>query len=265
MSKKLPWFRAYTEMVDDEKLRLLAFEDRWHFVALLCLKGQGVLDESDALLFRKVAVKLGVDMRTLEEVARRLAEVGLIDEKTLQPLAWDDRQYKSDSSAERTRAYRERMKRHSDVTVTAQETDTETDTDKNPLTPLAGGESPVTEKPRPSRKPRIQLKTFLQNCKESGETAISGYKPLLDYVDATGLPMEFVQLAWETFKDEFGSGGANEARLQADWRRHFLNYVKKGYYRLWYAKQGDSEGATVYMLSTQGLQAQAAVARREAA
>lgn len=133
MGKKLPWFRAYTEMVDDEKLRLLAFEDRWHFVALLCLKGQGVLDESDALLFRKVAVKLGVDMRTLEEVARRLAEVGLIDEKTLQPLAWENRQYKSDSSAERTRAYRERMKRHRDVTVTVQDTDTDTDKEVNTL------------------------------------------------------------------------------------------------------------------------------------
>lgn len=136
MSKKLPWFRAYTEMVDDEKLRLLAFEDRWHFVALLCLKGQGVLDESDALLFRKVAVKLGVDVRTLEEVARRLAEVGLIDEKTLQPLAWDSRQFKSDSSAERVAAYRERkkqaVKRDGNVTVTAQdtETDTEEETDK---------------------------------------------------------------------------------------------------------------------------------------
>lgn len=39
----MPRFRAYTEMVDDEKLRLLAFEDRWHYVALLCLKGQGVI------------------------------------------------------------------------------------------------------------------------------------------------------------------------------------------------------------------------------
>lgn len=265
MSKKLPWFRAYTEMVDDEKLRLLAFEDRWHFVALLCLKGQGVLDESDALLFRKVAVKLGVDMRTLEEVARRLAEVGLIDEKTLQPLAWDSRQFKSDSSAERVAAYRERkkqaVKRDGNVTVTAQDTDTETDTDKNPLTPLAGGESPTAEKPKPSRKPRIQLKTFIENCKKSDEKPISEYQPLLDYVEATGLPMEYIQLAWEVFKDEFMPGGANENRLQADWRRHFLNYVKKGYYRLWFAKP--AEHGTEYSLSTQGMQAKSLIAHRE--
>src|SRR5690606_40737936 len=101
----MPWFRAYTEMVDDEKLRLLAFEDRWHYVALLCLKGQGVLDNADPLMLRKVAVKLGVDLRTLEDVARRLEEVGLIDAETLQPLGRDKRQMKSDSSSERVARY----------------------------------------------------------------------------------------------------------------------------------------------------------------
>ena len=132
--KSLPWFRAYTEMVDDEKLRLLAFEDRWHFVALLCLKGQGVLDETGPLLFRKVAVKLGLDVRSVEEVARRLSEVGLIDEKTLQPIAWEARQFRSDSSAARVAAYRERKKqgakRDGNVTVTAQDTDTDKEEEK---------------------------------------------------------------------------------------------------------------------------------------
>lgn len=263
----LPWFRMYTEAVDDEKLRLLAFEDRWHFVALLCLKGQGVLDSNDALMMRKVAVKMGLDIRSLEEVARRLAEVGLIDQDTLEPVKWGERQFRSDSSTERVRAYRERMKqgvkRDGNVTVTAQDTDTDTDTEENPLTPLPGGEAELPARPKRERKHRVQLKTFLQSCREKGETAISGYQPLLDYVNATGLPLEFVQIAWEVFKDEFGHGGSNENRLQADWRRHFLNYVQKGYYRLWYAKQ--SEQGNEYMLTTQGLQAQALIAHREAA
>ena len=133
MNKRMPWFRAYTEMMDDEKLRLLAFEDRWHFVAILCMKGAGILDESGHLLMRKAAVKMGLAVRELEEVARRLSEVGLIDAATLQPLAWDARQMKSDSSAERVQAFRERQKqtKHGcNVTVTAQDTDTDTDTDK---------------------------------------------------------------------------------------------------------------------------------------
>lgn len=115
MSKQLPWFRTYTRMVDDDKLKLLAFEDRWHFVALLCLKGEGLLDKGDApsLLMRKAAVKLGLDVRTLEEVARRLAEVGLIEQATLQPVKWDGLQMRSDTdttAAQRKQRQREREK-----------------------------------------------------------------------------------------------------------------------------------------------------------
>lgn len=132
-----PWFRLYSEAVDDEKLRLLAFEDRWHFIALLCCKNNGILDEAQTVLMRrKVAVKLGLDLRELGEVARRLAEVGLIDEESLQPLAWDNRQFKSDTSKQRTKEYRDRLKSHCDVTVTAQEEDTHTDSDSESKTDL---------------------------------------------------------------------------------------------------------------------------------
>ena len=128
--KGFSWFRFYAEAVDDEKLRLLAFEDRWHFVALLCCKSAGILDGEDAnLRARKVAVKLGLDLRELGEVARRLEEVGLICAATLQPLAWDHRQFQSDSSTDRVKAYRERMKRNGNVSVTPQETETETETE----------------------------------------------------------------------------------------------------------------------------------------
>src|SRR5690606_29383741 len=134
---------------------------------------------------------------------------------------------------------------------------------KNPPNPPAGGDSPTTQKPKRERKPRIQLKTFIDNCKTAGEKPISEYRPLLEYVEATGLPMEFVQLAWEVFKGEYMGDGAKATRMQADWRRHFLNYVQKGYYRLWYARQG--EHGSEYMLTTQGVQAQALIAHREAA
>lgn len=115
MSKQLPWLRLYTRTVDDDKLKLLAFEDRWHFIALLCLKGEGLLDKGDApsMLMRKVAVKLGLDVRSLEEVARRLAEVGLIHQDTLHPTKWADLQMRSDvdtTAADRKKRQREREK-----------------------------------------------------------------------------------------------------------------------------------------------------------
>lgn len=137
MGSRNTWFRLYFRTVDDDKLRLLAFEDRWHFIALCCLKGEGLLDEPESdIRSRRIAVRLGVQLRELEEIARRLREVGLVDEE-LQPLAWDELQFKSDTSTERTRKYRKKQEkqasksreRHSDVPVTVQDTDTETETE----------------------------------------------------------------------------------------------------------------------------------------
>jgi hypothetical protein len=130
--RELPWFRFYKDAVDDAKLRSISKEDRWDFVALLCCKAQGLLDGNadQARMRRMVCVKLGVDGITLDEIERRLVEAFLIEPKTLQPLAWDKRQYKSDSSAERTRNYR---KRHRDCADTDTEEDTEKE--KNTYTP----------------------------------------------------------------------------------------------------------------------------------
>lgn len=111
MSAPMPWFRLYSRIIDDEKLRLLAFEDRWHFVALCCLKSTGLLDEPDSdMRSRKIAVKLGVQVRELDEIGRRLREVDLVD-LHLSPLAWDELQFKSDHDATAARRQREKRQR----------------------------------------------------------------------------------------------------------------------------------------------------------
>lgn len=143
----MQWFRLYSRMVDDEKLRLLAFEDRWHFVALCCLKSSGLLDEPDTdLRSRKIAVKLGVQVRELEEISRRLREVDLIDDE-LNPVAWDDLQYRSDNSTDRVKKFREKqrcnkVKRDGNVSVTVQETETETETELEPKGSCASDDAP---------------------------------------------------------------------------------------------------------------------------
>ena len=124
---ELAWFRMWTDAVDNPKLRLLAFEDRWHFVALCCLKRAGIVDKlDDPNRDRMIAVKLGVQARELDEIKRRLLEVRLIDEQ-LNPIGWDDRQFQSDRSTERVRAFRERRR---NVSETPPETETETETEK---------------------------------------------------------------------------------------------------------------------------------------
>lgn len=134
----LHWFRLYHRIIDDEKIRLLAFEDRWHFVALCCLKADGLLDEDESSVkWRKIAVKMGVQSRELDEIRRRLSEVGLVDDD-MHPVAWDDLQYKSDTSTERVRKYREKTrasvkKRDGNVSVTPQDTETDTEEPKGSL------------------------------------------------------------------------------------------------------------------------------------
>jgi hypothetical protein len=119
-----PWFRTYNRMVDDEKLRLLAFEDRWHFMALCCLKNEGLLDEPEGdLKRRKIAVRMGLQVRELEEVGRRLREVELID-ANLSPMKWDELQKPSDNSSERVKKFRQKQR---DSKVKRDETVTETD------------------------------------------------------------------------------------------------------------------------------------------
>ena len=166
----LPWFRTYTRLIDDEKLKLLAFEDRWHFMALLCCKGQGILDNPGELMRRKVAVKLGLAVRELDEVVRRLSEVGLIDADTLQPVAWDKLQFVSDSDPtrnERQARYRERVKRTDNALrngpVARTDTDSETETYsypeqkeiRHPKTKNSGSDPELSAKPS-KRPPQIK-------------------------------------------------------------------------------------------------------------
>lgn len=109
----LPWFRLYHRTIDDDKLRLLAFEDRWHFIALCCLKAAGLLDEPESdIRTRRIAVKMGVQVRELDEIGRRLREVGLVDD-ALCPVSWDELQQRSDSSAERVKKHRENKRKES--------------------------------------------------------------------------------------------------------------------------------------------------------
>lgn len=132
-----PWFRLYSRITTDPIIEFLSFEDQRHYVWVLCLKNDGFLDQKypqNNGLDRVVARKLGLQGEAFENAKIRLVESGLID-NNWQPKSWDELQFKSDSSKERVKAFRERnikkqqginLKRECNVTVTAQDTDTDT-------------------------------------------------------------------------------------------------------------------------------------------
>lgn len=113
--QKLQWFRMYTDFLNDPKIIALAFEDQRHFIGLLALKAEGVLDQDcePDLLDRIVAQRLWIDHAIIRDVKKRLVAGKLIDQ-SWQPLAWDKRQMRSDvdpTNAERQKRYRERKKK----------------------------------------------------------------------------------------------------------------------------------------------------------
>ncbi|WP_144394815.1 DnaT-like ssDNA-binding domain-containing protein [Pleionea sediminis] len=151
-----PWFRLYSEIIDDPKMLMLSFEDRWHYVALLCLKCQGELDkEANAdKLQRKVALKLGVSISNLDEVKRRLKEEELIDEN-FQPINWNKRQFKSDSSAARVRKYRAKQKKTEIKNVTCNGDVTACNANVT-LENLTSQIKPAAESPINKERPRME-------------------------------------------------------------------------------------------------------------
>jgi hypothetical protein len=205
----LQWFRLYHRIVDDEKLRLLAFEDRWHFVALCCLKADGLIDTpNDNLRSRKIAVKLGVQLRELDEIGRRLREVDLVDEN-LSPVAWDELQYKSDNSTNRVKKYREKqqrnvVKRECNVSVTGQETDTDTDTEINTNVLIAKRRSVSASKPDGFCD---QLWKDWKNHRKAAftETALKGIQREAALAGWTleAAITEAIERGWQGFKSEW--------------------------------------------------------------
>jgi hypothetical protein len=204
--KDRAWFRLHVDAVDDEKLGLLAFEDRWHFVALLCCKAKGILDDTERpeLIRRKVAHKLGLSLSELDNVARRLAEVGLIGFEGLQPLAWEARQYESDSSAERTREYRERLKqakRHGDVTVTPPDTETEADTERRERVATQLPALRAEDRPPSSVSEIKKPKTLVPDCPHADILAL--------WAEVLPALPQHLPSQWR---------GAREQHLKARWR-----------------------------------------------
>ena len=69
------WLKLHAEICTDPKIRLLAFGDRWHYVALLCAKADGLLDDDSPIRERLIRVHLGLAEVEAESLKKRPREV----------------------------------------------------------------------------------------------------------------------------------------------------------------------------------------------
>lgn len=110
MKKKMQWFRMYVDMLNSAKVQILEPKTFKAWVNILCIvsNNDGVLPET----LHETAFLLRVTEDELNVIIEELLYNGLLEEDDgiYSPHNWNDRQYKSDSSYERVRKYREKRK-----------------------------------------------------------------------------------------------------------------------------------------------------------
>jgi len=127
------WFKLYTELAQHPRLRILAFEDRWHYVSLMCAKADGTLDQDATLRDKMLSVHLGLSAVEMDAVKDRLMDVDLIT-SDWGIINWEDKQSSDATGAARKRRQRAKEKlskeeelriknKEQNVTVTGQSRD----------------------------------------------------------------------------------------------------------------------------------------------
>ena len=160
------------------------------------------------------------------------------------------------TSAERQKEYRERKKLQesnvtrdvtSYVTSNRREEKRREDITTTPKSPTGtSGKNPSDENPS-RKKPAIEIKTFIEQCKANDEKVLPPGDPIFKYATDAKIPDDFLTLAWREFRDRMIS----ENRRQKDWRMTFRKYIRGNYLNLW---RVNYEG--VYELTTTGKQAE---------
>ena len=106
----MKWFKLYPEIANHPRLRILSFEDRWHYISLMCAKADGTLDQPNAKLRdQMLSVHLGLTPVEMAQVKERLMDVELIAEDW-DIINWEDKQSSDATGAARKRRQRAREK-----------------------------------------------------------------------------------------------------------------------------------------------------------
>lgn len=115
-SRASPWVRLHRASIHSPKIVTLS--DRQHRAWHNCLI---MADDSGRLpSFRDMAVHMRMSQTDVEQLMSELMEAQLVDPDGSGGLVlhdWDEHQFRSDSSAERTRKWRAKRHRDGDVTV----------------------------------------------------------------------------------------------------------------------------------------------------
>ena len=196
------WFRLHDEILDDPKVQRLSGEDFKAWINLLCLasRNNGRLPAVEDIAF---ALRTSSD--GAQTVLERLLNGGLIERRSggadgahYAPHNWNERQYKSDTSTDRVKRFRERSK-----TATETPPDTETETEKKTPKPPEGGRRGRNVIPEDWKLPDIaDLPPKARACAEQWSPA-----------------------SYETHGEAFACYWRSERKMKSDWAATWANRV----------------------------------------
>ena len=117
---QMKWFRLYHEIIDDPKIGMMSFEERWLWIEILCLASISRNGGNTDLTVTETEWKL---RRNIKEPLQKLLRNGLVTfhkrndgEQTICVPKWDVRQFQSDTSTERVKKHREKRFSNGDET-----------------------------------------------------------------------------------------------------------------------------------------------------
>lgn len=99
--------------------------------------------------------------------------------------------------------------------------------EKPPHTPPATAEGAKTGR---KKREKVTFAAFLDACQAAGESAIPKTDPIFTFAKDTGIPKDYLHLAWR----EFAGRHKDSGRMQKDWRAHFRDAVRRNWFKLWW-------------------------------
>lgn len=218
----------YSEFANDPKVQMLSEAMQRRLIMLFCLRCSDVtVTASD----EEIAFQLRISMADLDETKTLFVSKGFVT-KSWEIRNWDKRQFRSDSSAERTRAYRE--KKRDDVVTSQKRPSDALDTEQNRTdTEQKSAAKQVSQKTRmpkdfgiservkvwASEKGHTRLDEHLENF--ASKSKALGYK----YVDWDEALMNAIRDNWAKLTS---LNTPQSAKFQSkDWMRDDISLERK--------------------------------------
>ncbi|EJN06468.1 hypothetical protein [Herbaspirillum sp. YR522] len=199
------WFRLYSEFATDAKVQSMPEAMQRRLIMLFCLRCS---DVTVTLSDEELAFQLRISDVELVDTKALFIKKGFIDD-AWEVLNWEKRQFASDSSAERTRAWRERRKQGKNHTVTSHEQngdslDTDSDTEQKQKKKTSVAAEPLdpdfetawSEYPRrPGASKAASLKAWNARIRAGASAAemIAGVKRYATYVELERTEPRFIK------------------------------------------------------------------------